>query len=295
MKKGLLTPIIASVVFVVLLIGGWFLVSAVKGPEQPYTEKTSTPSASAKASDDPTPVVTESLPPNAEEVKDVKDTTDNFSDVKAVEFFTDEETKQALQVAYDYSVTSLSNKYFLGGQWAKDGFSIKDLDGSFGQYYSKELRAKINAWDDSNNGANLKSEDLLPLVFYVADNGEVSPSKYCAIESTGTDEKPQADTTEGDISCPMSGLTVSDMKYEGIQKSDDEATPGINVSFTASTEIPVTIKDGNKDGKTVVTYEYILVLVKNNYQEATINPQPFVIEDYDIKVLASKVEPINEK
>jgi hypothetical protein len=292
MKKGLLASIIAGVVFLALIIGGIFVFSQVKGNNQPYTPKNPTPSVSPSPTVEPTPVVTGTLPPDEKEIKSVKDTSGNFKDAKAVEFFTEAETKEALQTAYDYSRDSLSNKYFLSGEWAKDGFAIKEIDGAFGQYYSKELRAKINAWDDSNGGSKLKSEDLLPLVFYVADNGEVAPSASCVIDNKGTDEKPVT-STEPEVSCPLSGLTVSDMKYESIRTADGE-TPGIKVAFTASTEIPVTIKNGNKDAKTDVTYEYILVLVSNNYKEDTVNPKSFVIADYDTKLLASKVTPLNE-
>lgn len=293
MNKKLLVSVVAGIIVVALLVGGWFIFSAVKSPEQPSVNGKASPTASnnnGNATDNPTPTPNETYKDVEKDLEEIKDKSDNFKDVKAVEFFTEEDTKAALQVSYDYAETALTNRYFLSGQWSKDGFNLSHLDATYGQYFNKELRAKINAWDDSNNGANLKSEDLLPLVFYVADNGEVAPSKYCAFGNPGTDEKVTTTAPEGAISCPITGLTVSDMKYEEAKSGE---TPAIKVAFTASTEIPVTITAGNKDAKTVITYEYILVLVQNTYQAESTNPQPFVISDYDIKVLASKVEPLD--
>jgi len=289
MGKKLWIAVISGIILITLGVVGWFTLSSNDNNAQPNVKPSSTSSADAVASK---PGSTKA--PTQEEAKKVLDEMNDLDKVEAVEFFTAEETKEALVVAQEYAQASLNNRYFLSGKWAEADYRMSDVDASIGSYFSKELRAELNTWDDEGKKDTISQKDLLPIIFYTADNGEIAPSKYCAFDGPTDPNNPSAEenplmTEEGIIACPISGVEISNLKYSP-QQVDDGQTPGIVVTFSASADIPVTLKEGSKDAKTSVTYDYQLFLIKNAYQEETTNPKPFVIAEYDTKVLASKVE-----
>lgn len=265
MKKVLIV-ISAVVVTALVAIVGWLVVNPSTVPKH-----VSEPSLSSTAPATQNPVPTDGktyfpTEPAAtkEPVKSVEDIT-KFDDAKAVSSFSKEDVQYALKASYQYASNALSNKYFLGGQWAKDGYPVETMVGTNESLMSTSLRDKLLKieTDPTKNPNALK--DVLPIVLYMNEGDGQSPAKSCMDENA--------------VACPLDGLDFSEMKYSVDSISEGEA---LDVDFTVKTRIPV-LKNG-KDSYIDADYHYILRFTLNdNYSEQAGSPV-LVVSDYDVKL-----------
>ena len=234
--------------------------------------------SSVEAADQKNDILVKEAVPDQDKINAETEKMTSFEDAKAVDNFTKEDVQETLRLSAEYANNSLTNVYFLGGHWVDDGMP-NILDDVAGRFFTPEIRENIKSWDtNSETGENIGT-NVMPLVFYVYPNGNITANDACDYSD---EAKPDGDTpvAEAGISCPLEGLKISDMKYEPTMT---EGTPGIKVIFSATGKVPVSI-DGTKDGYSEVRYDYTLNFISNeNYEEST-NPNKFVINWYDVKV-----------
>lgn len=282
MKKNVLIGIIAGVVAIALIAGGWFIFSAKNSVNTITPAPVSSQDAAPTNSPDPTAGATATASPSASanptgptDVQHLPQHT--FSDVKSVNGFSTDEVQTVLSTAMDYATNDLGNKYFLSGKWVEDGMPIKAVVDSSARFFSKKVLAEVSKIDTNpQTNPDHLTEQVMPIQFFVFPNGNLEGSPLCA--TTGKETSPSAPT------CPKDGISFSKFNYDPATTTDD--TPALKVSFSATAKIPVQI-DG-KEGYSTVKADYILLYVENvNYEEVT-NPNKFVIDDYDVKISMSK-------
>lgn len=159
------------------------------------------------------------------------------------------EIEAALNFSAEYANVALGNTYFLGGEWIEKGHKIKDVQTLMSPYFSQSV---IKELDKADSLAPKEfANKVMPLVAYFGDNGDVRPSEYCkTVDPSSTEIKNP---------CPTD-FSISTMNYNSVE---DKGTYYLDVSFKAGMSLPVTIKDGDKDGVTKVSYEYDLRLDRN--------------------------------
>lgn len=279
MKKNNLTKIVAMTIGVLLVIViGFVGFNAVKNngsatnnlkPSNP--SESSAPAATTTPTQEPTnPAVTK---------EKYEEDKNKVTGAKDVDFFSKSDVEEVLTIAQTYARQSLSDRYFLSGKWIEDGIPMDQLNNIMGPYYSQDLRDEILAF---KNGT--PASKLLAITFYIGDNGKVSPSPLCALfdpETLKDGEVPPA--------CPDGNVTISEMKFQPVTNAD--GVNALNVKFTASAKIPVTINPSTP-ATTDVTYTYNLDFIPNPNYEATTNPNKFVINYYDVSTVAKKVEAV---
>lgn len=280
MKKNVLIGIIAGVVAIAVLVGGWFLFSANSTVPVPTAAPTNSQDAAVN-SPDATPTTSASAVPSASanptglaEVKDLPQ--HKFSDVKEVNGFSSDQVQTMLSSAMDYASNDLGNQYFLSGKWVEDGMPIKAVVDSSARFFSKKMVENISKIDTNpQTNPDHLTEQVMPVQFFVFPNGNLDGSPLCASDPSSKSSAP---------TCPKDGISFSNFNYDPATTTDDE--PALKVSFSATAKIPVLI-DG-KEGYSTVKADYMLLYVENaNYEEVT-NPSKFVIDDYDVKISMSK-------
>lgn len=285
MKKNTIIKVGISVIVLVLIAAGiWFIVKPDKGavshlPQSPN----GTSSIAPMDSSSPTTAAPIMTAPPTMTYDEYKASTNDFSGVKEVSGFSKEDVTAVLTTAQTYAEAALSDKYFLSGKWALDGYNTHTLDVVMGQYYTEPLREKIRTFKSVN--------DLMPITYYVSpENPGAQPSPLCAVPEHGTDGKP-VESKEGvnSFSCPLDGVNISDMKYKpGVNSNGDSV---LSVDFTSTAKIPVMI-DQTIPAFTEVTYTYLLDFVKNPYYDEATDPQKFVISNYDTTTVSKKVQAV---
>lgn len=219
----------------------------------------------------------ESLPNKEKAIADLEKMT-AFEDAEAVANFTKEDVQETLRLSADYANNSLTNVYFLGGHWVNDGMP-NIIDDVSGRFFTADIREKIKAWDTNPETGENIGTNVMPLVFYVYPNGNITANDAC---NYSDEVKPEGESSEmtTSISCPVDGIKFSEMKYEPTMTDN---VPGVKVIFSATAKVPVTI-DGSKDGYSEVRYDYELNFIFNEGYEETTNPNQFVINWYEVKV-----------
>lgn len=176
----------------------------------------------------------------------------NPDSVKTVDGFNGQEIAEAISFVNDYATLSLSNKYFIGGDWEKDGFPVDKVQRAASEFYSNDLIKKLDGADKLVGEEFINS--VMPYTFYLGDNGYSSPSKYCS-----TDKK-EIGQEIGKL-CPVEGVEVSDIQYAS--KGSAETGYSLGVEFSATADIPININENNTDGLVTVNYDYKLLLDRN--------------------------------
>lgn len=263
--KKVLVIISAVIVTTLIAVVGWLLLSPSTVPQ--HTPEPSASSSPATLNPIPTNGTTY-FPTEPAETKapinSVEDIT-KFDDAKATSSFSKEDVQYALKASYQYASNALSNKYFLGGQWAEDGYPVETMVGTNESLMSTSLRDKLLKieTDPAKNPNALK--DVLPVVLYMNKGDGQSPAKSCMDENA--------------VACPLDGLNFSEMKYSVDSIEEGEA---LDVDFTVKTRIPVLKND--KDSYIDADYHYILRFTLNdNYSEQAGSPV-LVVSDYDVKL-----------
>ena len=280
MNKNVVIGIIAGIVAIAVIVGGWFLFSANSTPKMPTPAPTSSQDA-AVTSPNATPSGSASASPTASanptgpaEVKDLPQ--HQFSDVKEVNGFSAEQVQTVLSTAMDYATNDLGNQYYLSGKWVEDGMPIKTVVDSSARFFSKKMVDQISKIDTNpQTNPDHLTEQVMPVQFFVYPNGNLEGSPLC---SSDPNTKSSAPT------CPKDGISFSNFNYDPAFTADDE--PALKVSFSATAKVPVLI-DG-KEGYSTVKADYILRYIENVHYEEVTNPNKFVIDDYDVKISMSK-------
>lgn len=272
--------IIAAVIAVVaLIVGGIFFLNQDKSGDN-IPVPNSSPKASASASAAPTETgITASSDPsvkptdnasNEEKMKKFEETK-SYKDASEVAGFSKQDIQDILRISNDYAYNSLTNGYYLSGQWEKDGMP-NNLDATAGKFFTSDMRSKIKSIDTNPKTGKNIAKDVLPLTFFVGTENGVSPNEVCA---TSSDSKAQP---KSGFSCPMDGLKFTDMTYT---PTDNEGKSGVQVEFSATAKIPVKFNGDNAYSE--VKYDYTLNFVNNEDYEATTNPNKFVINYFQVQ------------
>lgn len=273
MKKTI--SIIIAVMFILACAFATYMLALKKDD---VATANSDKNSSVEAADQKNDILVKEAVPDQDKIKAETENMTSFEDAKAVDNFTKEDVQETLRLSAEYANNSLTNVYFLGGHWVDDGMP-NIFDDVAGRFFTSEIRENIKAWDTNPDTGKNIGTNVMPLVFYVYPNGNITANDACDYSD---EAKPESDTpvAQAGISCPLEGLTLSDMKYEPTMT---EGVPGIKVIFSGTSRVPVTI-DGSKDGYSEVRYDYTLNFISNeNYEEST-NPNKFVINWYDVKV-----------
>lgn len=229
--------------------------------------------------------------PSPEEIDEEVAKMSAFDDAHEVDNFTKEDVQEVIRTSVDYANNSMANVYFIGGHWVNDGMP-NVLNDAIGRYYTDDIRERIAAFDTNPDTGKDIGTNVMPLVFYLYPNGNITANDACALtedikiaEDGTVSAKPGEEAKPGEITCPMEGVKIDEIAY--VPTLDGE-TPGIMVTFSATTKIPVTI-DGDKDGYSEVTYDYKLNFVSNENYEEDLSPNKFLINWYETNVNMSAV------
>lgn len=265
-KKKIIIAL-ASLVVIALAITAYIVSTNQKDNTNPIAPGSPTISQNASPGAKPEIIKAEVPEPKVDDKKQLEAVT-------AVENFSQEDVKTVIQLSSDYAYNSLSNGYYLSGQWDKDG-NPNDLDAAVGRFFTENVRESIKKIDTNPATSKTLGTDVFPLVFFMRPNENITPNAACY----STDVK-----TVSQFSCPIDGVQVSNITYVPTLSGE---TPGIKTTFSATAKIPVKI-DGDKDGSTEVTYQYSLNFINNEKIDPDTNPNRFVINDYkvDIKINA---------
>jgi hypothetical protein len=270
--------IIAGLVVLALVVVGLFAFAGSRANSNVPGEDVAKTSPSA--SDSPSPSASATIPvapANPEEAKKEIEESRSFEKATEIEGFSKEEVQEALKTATEYSYNTLTNRYYLSGEW-DEAKMPNNLEPAVGRFFTNNLRKSISEIDTNPETGKDIGTKVFPLMFFVRPNGNIAPNEVCRTDFKG----------ETAIACPMDGLTFTDMKYVPTMEDD---TPGIRVTFSTTTKVPVKI-DGTKDGFTTVRYDYDLNFVRNSEFEETVNPNKFVINWYNVQANMSAVEEI---
>lgn len=287
MNKNVVIGIVAGIVAIAVIVGGWFLFSANSTPKLP----TPAPTSSQDASASPAPLVDATgapissddatKPPSAEKVAEATKQVEEsrkFEDATEVANFSKDEVQEILKSATEYTYAALTNTTLLSGDWAKDGKDMTVFAGGIDQYFSTKVREQIKSIPKDDPQFGTKTQTL---AYYVVSGSRVAASPACAVPPVGQETAPDYHG----ITCPGE-LKISDMKYE---PTETDGVPGVMVTYSVEMDVPLVLVDGNKDVSQHVKYDFKLNFINNeNYQpEAT--DKKFVIDYYDNKVNFGKV------
>lgn len=277
LTKKTIGLIVAGITILALIIGGIFFLGSKSDTPVPGNDSTVGPTAipsPTNAKGEEVPLSTTTDPAKAqEEINESR----KFEEAKETEGFSKEEVQEVMKTATEYSYNSLTNNYYLSGQWDEENMP-NNLDAAVGRFFTKDIRKKIMELDTNpETGSNIGT-NVFPLVFFVRPNGNITPNEVCRTDYSGSSP----------VSCPVDGLEISDITYVPTAEND---VPGIRVTFSATAKIPIKI-DGNKDGFSTVKYSYDLNFIRNVDVDAEVNPNKFVIDWYQVQTNMSAVEEI---
>lgn len=290
MNKNVVIGIIAGVVAIALLVGGWFLFSATSTAVAPGTAVASTKAKetdeeakaqataleSAKAADSAKPAEL-SEQEKTDAVKEIEDSR-KFEDATEVANFSKEDVQSILKASTEYTYAALTNTDFLSGDWAKNGKDMNVFAESIGQYFSTKMREQIKSISKDDPIFGTKTQTL---AYYVVSGDQVAASPACASTPIGGSAAPDYNG----ISCP-GPLNISEMKYE---PTETNGVPGVMVTYSVEMDVPLVIKDGNKDVSQHVKYDFKLNFINNDNYQPDATDQKFVIDYYDNNVNFGKV------
>lgn len=290
MKKNVLIGIIAGVVAIALIIGGWFIFSANSTAKTPEAEAVA--SASAQAADQATAqaaaqesakAVDSTKPTELSEQdkaaanKEIEDSR-KFEDATEVANFSKEDVQSILKASTEYTYAALTNTNLLSGDWAKNGKDMNVFAEGIGQYFSTKMREQIKSISHDDPIFGTKTQTL---AYYVVSGDQVTASPACASTPVGGTAAPDYHG----ISCP-GPLNISDMKYE---PTDTNGVPGVMVTYSVEMDVPLVLTDGNKDVYQHVKYDFKLNFINNDNYQSDATDQKFVIDYYDNNVNFGKV------
>ncbi len=198
---------------------------------------------------------------------------------ESVDGFTEKEAKEAVSFVTNYATMAMTDYYFLGGEWAKNGFKTEELVDKSIPWYSNEIIKDLEKID-KYKGQEYR-DWVLPVVTYFTgiDNQSIDVSPKCSTE---------AYTKKIDSGCVVEPITFSDVEY--YSEKQEDGTYSLKIRFSAKFDLAVVIRDGNKDAKTTVENDYILTVDKANKGDGT---EGYMISGYDTKYNFSKVSEMN--
>jgi hypothetical protein len=281
MKKNVLIGIIAGVVAIALIVGGWFIFSAKDSantvtatPTTPVTSQDASATAAAIAAATPTKLSDQAIADANKKVADSR----SFADANAVANFSKEDVQAILKTSTEYTYAALTNTTLLSGDWAKNGKDMNVFAAGISQYFSTKMRDQIKSIPLTDPTFGTKTQTL---AYYVVSGSQVTASPACVVTPVGQTPGP----SYHGIACP-GPLTISDMKYD---PTDTDGVPGVMVTYSVEMDVPLVLVDGNKDITQHVKYDFKLNFINNdNYQSGTTD-QKFVIDYYDNNVTFGKV------
>jgi hypothetical protein len=290
MKKNVLIGIIAGVVAIALIVGGWFIFSANSTDKTP--EAAAMASRSAQAADqeaaqaaaqaaDQEADSTKSAPLSEQETAEAnKEIADSrkFEDATEVANFSKEDVQSVLKASTEYTYAALTNTNLLSGDWAKNGKDMNAFAEGISQYFSTKMREQIKSISHDDPIFGTKTQTL---AYYVVSGDRVTASPACAPTPPGEEAAPDY---KG-ISCP-GPLKISDMKYE---PTETDGVPGVMVTYSVEMDVPLVITDGNRDVTQHVKYDFKLNFINNDNYQSDSTDQKFVIDYYENKVNFGKV------
>lgn len=197
---------------------------------------------------------------------------------ESVDGFSAEEAKEAVSFATNYATTAMTDYYFLGGEWSKNGFKNDELIGKVSPWYSPEIIKDLEKID-KYEGQEYR-DWVLPVVTYFTGMGNdvIDASPKCSSEAY--DQKM-------DSGCVIEPLSFSDVEYYAEKQEDGSYS--LKMKFSAQFDLAVVIREGNKDAKTTIKNTYIFNIDKANKSDGT---EGYMISGYDTKYDFSKVSEI---
>lgn len=285
MKKNVIIGIIAGVVAIAVIVGGWFLFSA-NGSANNTITSTPANSQEAEASSAATAaaIAAASAPPTQPSEQVVTDANKQveesrkFTDANAVANFSKEDVQAILKASTEYTYAALTNTNLLSGDWVKNGRDMNVFTEGIGQYFSTGMREQIKSISHDDPIFGTKTQTL---AYYVFSGDQVAASPACAPTPLGEAAAP---SYKG-ISCP-DGLKISDMNYT---PTDTAGVPGVMVTYSVEMDVPLVLTDGNKDVFQHVKYDFKLNFINNDNYQSEATDQKFVIDYYDNNVNFGKV------
>lgn len=279
MNKNVVIGLIAGVVAIALLVGGWFLFSATSAVETPTVapansqQAAATESAKAVASAEPKPAA-KAIEDAAKQLEESR----QFTDANAVANFSKEDVQSILKSSTEYTYVALTNTNLLSGDWAKNGKDMSVFAEGISQYFSTKMREQIKSISHDDPIFGTKTQTLS---YYVVSGDQVTASPACAVTPTGGTAAPDYHG----ITCP-GALKFSDMKYE---PTDTNGVPGVMVTYSVEMDVPLVLKESNKDVYQHVKYDFKLNFINNDNYQSDATDQKFVIDYYDNNVTFGKV------
>lgn len=274
MKKNVIIAISAAVLVLALAVGAFFAFGnkSEEVTPEPATTATAVPTnIDATAAPD---VVIPSAKPTEEVKSEAAKAKENaYADANEVAGFDKDQVRNVLTLAHDYSSTALTSKYFLSGDWFKDGRKMDDVDNYVGKYFDLDLRKAIREIDTTDANKNAY-RDVATIMFYMDKTDTIGPHANCAVD---------VESKQDGVLCPPV-VQFSKMEYvPTIQNGEN----GIQVSYTASAEMPVT-QNGVTKFFTATHKVKLNFIINKNYEPDT-DPNKFVINYYDINLTTSQL------
>jgi FlaG/FlaF family flagellin (archaellin) len=285
MNKNVVIGIIAGVVAIAVIMGGWFIFSANGSANNTVTPTpTNSRNADATASADATAeaeVSAKPIPTSEQSVKEANQEVDDsrkFTDAEAVSNFSKEDVQSILRSSTDYTYAALTNTNLLSGAWYKNGRDMNAFADGISQYFSTKLREQIQSIPLDDPAFGKKTQTLS---YFVVSGDQVTASPACAPTPAGESSGP----SYHNITCP-GPLKISDMKYESTDTND---VPGVMVTYSVEMDVPLVLTAGNKDVYQHVKYDFKLNFINNDNYQSDATDQKFVIDYYDNNVTFGKV------
>lgn len=274
MKKNVIIAISAAVLVLALAVGAFFAFGNKSGEVTPEPATTAT-AVPTDADASTAPDIVQPSAPSSEEAKSgaEKAKENAYADATEVAGFDKDQVRSVLTLAHDYSNTALTSTYFLSGDWFKNGRKMDEVDNYVGKYFDLDLRKAIRGIDTTDANANAY-RDVATVMFYMDKTDSIAPHANCAVDAT---------SKQDGVLCPPV-VQFSKMEYVPTVLEGDS---GIQVSYTASAEMPVT-----QNGVTkffTATHKVKLNFVPNKHYDADTDPNKFVINYYDVNLTTSQL------
>lgn len=184
------------------------------------------------------------------EIKGLRDYDE--SKAEPVEGFTEEEIQKAAEFITTYSSATLTNTYFLSGEWFDDGHKIDEIKTIMSPFYGKDGLKVISKLDTDLEGEKLYSE-ITPYVFFIQKDGLSSPSESCKPLTT---KDPMEDYDRG---CVEEDIDISNITYDSID-STNEGESLLRMNYDAEFAVKVNENSTKKDRYINVKYNTTVAL-----------------------------------